>query len=364
MNKTETREFLQDLIRIPSDSRDTTAQRGIQETITAMLISREPLLTVTCQSEVKHPWTLIRSPQTSGNMLIFACHVDTVPIGDESDWTHPPFAAVIASGRIHGRGSVDMKGGIAVAAAALLTAAKLGRNVGLLLTSDEEVGSLGAQGAANSLVGHEVAAVIIPEATENKVILGHRGAMWLKLQSVGLAAHGSTPERGVNAAQKIFKSLERAIDELPLESDAKLGKESWNLGILESGTAPNIVPELAQATIDMRTVTDGSALRDWWVRQPEIDRVETLLEVPSLQTDVSAWIEALPADVASAPAPYFTDGSIISKTLPGIPVIIWGPGEPAQMHARDESMEIDSLDEAYDQFQQVVVSCAPQRPAP
>ncbi|MCY0906571.1 M20 family metallopeptidase [Arthrobacter sp. H14-L1] len=357
MNKTETREFLQDLIRIPSDSRDTTAQRGIQKTITAMLISREPLLAVTCQSEVKHPWTLIRSPQSSGNMLIFACHVDTVPIGDESDWTHPPFAAVIANGRIHGRGSVDMKGGIAVAAAALLTAAKLGRNVGLLLTSDEEVGSLGASGAATSLVGQEVGAVIIPEATENKVILGHRGAMWLRLRSVGLAAHGSTPERGVNAAQKIFKALERAIDELPLTSNAQLGKESWNLGILESGTAPNIVPELAHATIDMRTVTDGLALRDWWERQPEIDHVETLLELPPLRTEVSAWTDSLPAAVTSTPAPYFTDGSIISKSLPGVPVIIWGPGEPAQMHARDESLGIDSLDEAYDHFQHVVISC-------
>lgn len=354
MNKNETLEFLRDLIRIRSDSRDAAAQRDIQGSIAAMLTRRDSRITVSSQPDTEHPWTLIRSPETSGPMLVFACHVDTVPIGDESAWAHPPFGAVVAGGRIHGRGSVDMKGGIAVAAAALLTAAARGRNVGLLLTADEEVGSLGAPGAATSLLGTEVGAVIIPEATENKVVMGHRGALWLQLQSNGLAAHGSTPERGINAALKISRALERAIGELPLADDAQLGRESWNLGILQSGTAPNIVPELARATIDMRTVTDGSALRTWWDSQPEVDRVETLLELPPLRTGASPWIASLPAEAAPDPAPYFTDGSVIGAALPGVPVVIWGPGEPAQMHARDESLAIDSLDLAHDQFQEVV----------
>lgn len=350
MNKNETLEFLRDLIRTPSNSYDASAQRELQNLVATRLTALDGRLTVSQELGVEHPWTLVRSPHTTGSMLVFACHVDTVPTGDEAAWTHPPFGAVLSEGRVHGRGTVDMKGGLAAAAAAVLAAADEGCNVGLLLTADEEVGSLGAPGAAQALLDADVGAVIIPEATENKVVLGHRGALWLQLEALGLAAHGSTPERGINAALKISRALERAIDGLPLASDTQLGRESWNLGILRSGTAPNIVPELAQATIDMRTVTDGAALRQWWESQPEVDRVETLLELPPLRTGASAWIDSLPAELAPDPAAYFTDGSVIAATLPGIPVIIWGPGDPAQMHARNESLGIASLEQAYDQF--------------
>ena len=212
-----------------------------------------------------------------------------------------------------------MKGGIATAAAALLEASATGRNVGLLLTADEEVGSLGAPGAASSLAGIQVGAVIIPEATDNAVVLGHRGALWLQLVSVGLAAHGSTPERGINAALKIGRALARAGDELPVAHDPMLGSESWNLGILNSGTAANIVPERAEAVIDMRTVSDGSALRAWWESQPEIDEVGSLLSLPPLRTPGRIGSRHFPRPSPKNLRPTSRTGPPSPKYFPGRP---------------------------------------------
>ncbi|MFL4476475.1 M20 family metallopeptidase [Paeniglutamicibacter sp. MACA_103] len=354
MNKQETLVFLQEIIRFASESGDGKAQAALQELIARRLADEDSSLVITQDTSTELPWTLIRTSSKNGKMLLFACHVDTVPTGDVEAWTYPPFAGVLAEQRVHGRGSVDMKGGISVAAAGLLAASAANANVGLLLTADEEIGCLGAPGAATALRDIEVGATIIPEATNNMVVLGHRGALWLRLETVGLAAHGSTPELGINAALKIGQVMARASDGLPLAKDRFLGRETWNLGVLQSGTAPNIVPERAVATVDMRTVAEGSRLQEWWASQPEINAVSRVLSLPPLQTEQVGWVETLPAAISPHPAAYFTDGAVIARSLPGIPVVIWGPGEPKQMHARDESLDIASLELAYEQFHEVV----------
>jgi succinyl-diaminopimelate desuccinylase len=247
-----------------------------------------------------------------------------------------------------------MKGGIAAAASALARAGELNKHVGLLLTADEEVGSLGAADAATALAGLEIGAVIIPEATENRCVLGHRGALWLRIRSDGVAAHGSTPERGVNAALKLSAAVLRAGQELPLKQDSFLGQESWNLGTFNAGSAPNIVPDSAEAVIDMRVVGDGSELHEWWRDQPEVDQVETVLSLAPLKTSLPPALSFDGMEVDHRPAPYFTDGSVLANDLPGVPVVIWGPGSPAQMHALNEFLDLQSLFAATRLFQKTV----------
>lgn len=354
MNNEQTVEFLQELIQHRSDSGDHPAQRELQATIAGRLRAQVPGAAVLHSPPTHYPWTLITTGPGDGPMLLFACHVDTVPVGDPSRWAHPPFSGQISGDYIHGRGTTDMKGGIAAAASALALAGKLNKNAGLLLTADEEIGSLGAADAATGLTGLEIGAVIIPEATENRIVLGHRGALWLRIRTAGLAAHGSTPERGINAALMLSAAVLRAGRELPLSQDSFLGSETWNLGTMKAGSAPNIVPDSAEAVIDMRVVGDGGELHKWWKDQPEVSSVETVLALAPLRSGVPPALSSAGKEVDEAPAPYFTDGSRLAQVLPGVPVVICGPGAPAQMHALNEFLDLQSLFTAVKLFRETI----------
>lgn len=364
MNQTDRLDLLRELIAIDTTSGRTEAQRRLQAHVSTRLLQRDSRLDVSTSPAGKFPWTLIRT-RDEGPYLVFACHVDTVPVGNESDWANPPFSALSVDGSVYGRGTVDMKGGLVAAASALLDAVALRQPVALLLTSDEEIGALGAPDASESLSPLDVGAVIIPEATDNEIITGHRGALWLEASTSGRAAHGSTPERGDNAALKLLPVLERAQTQLPLRTDDRLGPETWNLGMLRSGTAPNIVPATATATIDMRTVNTGKDLLAWWQSQPELASTEIILRLPALRTDpTSPWLRTLTADLSGKPAPYFTDGSVLHESLPDVPIVVWGPGSPSQMHALNEHLPIHSLETATENFRSAVRAWQTQQESP
>jgi succinyl-diaminopimelate desuccinylase len=247
-----------------------------------------------------------------------------------------------------------MKAGL-VAAVAAVAAAGPGNPVALLLTSDEEIGSRGAAAAAAAVAGARIGAVVVPEATGNEVVLGHRGALWLAARAHGVAAHGSTPERGRNAVLELVSVLARAGAGLPLGSDPYLGGETWNPGIIAGGTVPNVVPDRAEVVIDQRTVTDGAALLAWWRAQPEVAEVEVLVDLPAVQTAAGdPWVATLPAGVRAEPATYFTDASVLRPVVGDAPIVVWGPGTPAVMHAVDEYVEVGELQQAAAAFGQVL----------
>jgi succinyl-diaminopimelate desuccinylase len=242
-----------------------------------------------------------------------------------------------------------------VAAAAALAAADPGTPVALLLTSDEETGSQGAAAAATSVAELPVGAVVVPEATGNQVVLGHRGALWLAVRTAGRAAHGSTPERGHNAVLDLVSVLGRAGGALPLRTDAFLGTETWNPGVVAGGTVPNVVPDRAEVVVDMRTVGDGGDLLRWWRDQPEVADVEVRVDLPPVGTPADdPWVASLPAAVRPTPATYFTDASVLVRVVGGAPVVVWGPGTPAVMHAVDEYVEVAEVEQAAAAFGDVI----------
>ncbi len=255
----------------------------------------------------------------------------------------------------------DMKAGVIAAAAAFRHAVESGVPAALLLTSDEEIGSLGAAAAMDSLSELRIGAAIVPEATGNRVVTGHRGALWLRIGANGKNAHGSTPHLGENAGLKLAAALLRAETGLPLQQNESLGKETWNLGLLQAGVAPNVVPDRAQATIDMRVISDGAHLREWWASQPEIADVTTRIQLAAVHTDTAdPWVQALPAPLLNEPAAYFTDASVVAGSLQPSPVVIWGPGTPAVMHADNEYVELSEIDECIGMYCSVVDSWAEQ----
>jgi len=348
-------DLLRELVRRPTVSGDAAAQRGVLGALTDVLTAAAPHLQVRTGTDRDQPWTLLTSPADPVRpRLLLACHVDTVPAADPGSWQRDPFGADLEAGRVWGRGGSDMKAGV-VAAVAALAGADPRTPVALLLTSDEEIGSRGAAAAAAAVEELAVGAVVIPEATGNRVVLGHRGALWLAVRAAGVAAHGSTPERGHNALLDLVAVLGRAGRELPLATEPFLGSETWNPGVLHAGTVPNVVPDRAEVVIDQRTVGDGAALLGWWREQSEVAGVEVLVDLPPVRTPVDdPWVATLPAPVEPAPATYFTDASVLTAVTGGAPLVVWGPGTPAAMHAVDEHVELAEVQQAAAAFAAVL----------
>lgn len=322
-----------------------------------------------CESG-QHPFAHVRidGQLSPAGRVLFACHLDVVPIGMEDMWAHDPWGTDgEKDGRYFGRGSCDMKGPIVSLCLALRSLASHGIGAEILFTSDEESGSAGAESQIDYLRGIErPAGIIVCEPTEGRIRLGHRGAYWIEVTATGKAAHGSTPELGVSAIYRLMDciALCREGQGPKLRSDPFLGKESWNLGVVRAGgESPNLVPDRATGIIDYRIVSDDvDDITDWWEGQEGISQVTRHLLLSPVSTDRSdPWLGKLSGPVDPEPCFCYTDASIITKALPGIPIVIWGPGESSEMHTIDESIGIPAICHMAERYAQSLVdACAPE----
>lgn len=218
-----------------------------------------------------------------GRRLIFSGHLDTYPAGDEALWTASPSGAEVRDGFLYGRGSCDMKGGIAASIMAMKLLAEHAMpfpgEIVLALAGDEEsMGELGTQALIDSVPECRGDAVIVPDVGSPNVLrIGEKGMIWLRLEAVGKAAHGAHTHRGVNAVDTLMaalaelKALEslrmdpkhpaaRAMDEAQHVSEPLGGvgeKETMsrvtvNVGRIGGGISPNLVPGSAWAELDIR----------------------------------------------------------------------------------------------------------------
>ena len=185
--------------------------------------------------------------------VVLSTHMDTVPphIPSREDATH-----------IHGRGACDAKGIIA----AQLTAAGLLRRegveeFGLLFTVDEEMSSLGARAAASHAWGRECEYLINGEPTENRLAVGSKGSLRLRLLTEGRAGHSAYPERGESAIEKMLDVLaDLRACEWP--RDEFFGETTCNIGTLNGGTRPNVIPAEAAAEMQIRLVTPSGTIKE------------------------------------------------------------------------------------------------------
>lgn len=145
--------------------------------------------------------------------LLFTGHLDTVAPGDLANWTHDPFVAALIDGKIYERGAADMKGGVAamVLALAALTRSpvELACDVIFLGTVGEEVDQAGARSFVDRGRMEGGGAVVVEEPTNGDLGPAHKGALYLRLSTYGRAAHGSTPEQGVNAINHMITLVDR-----------------------------------------------------------------------------------------------------------------------------------------------------------
>lgn len=295
--------------------------------------------------------------------LLVAGHLDVVPAAPEK-WTTPPFKADERDGRLYGRGTNDMLGGVTAVAAALVQAARhrdrLGGDILFAATAGEETDSCGTARFVRMYRSRfaEPVGVLIPEPTDSRILRAHRGILWLKIAAHGRTAHGSMPHLGVNAILKINAVLNRlAALTLPHMPHPLLGGCSMSVNRIAGGSGTNIVPEYCAIEIDIRTLPDQSPeavveqvkalLTEIAEDDPQFEaEVSVLRRVDALETsEDSPFVRAVcraVGDDQTAAAGFTTDGPYFA---PLGPVLIVGPGKPELCHKPDEYITTDALEQ-------------------
>jgi succinyl-diaminopimelate desuccinylase len=300
--------------------------------------------------------------ESTGSWLGFSGHLDTVPLGN-AQWVHDPFGGEIVHGLLYGRGSTDMKSGVAAFIAACVRSRDVirkCRGVRLLLTGGEETGCDGALALKSSFDAGlaDLGALIVGEPTQNFPYIGHKGALWMRGTANGVTAHGSMPEAGDNAIYKVARAVQAVSIYARAEHHALMGGATVNVGTIAGGSNVNSVPDRATFEVDVRTVPGMShaALRDDMAARigRDVD-LETFVDVPPLITDaLHPWVRRVfgccapynGEEIVPKVVPYFTDGSVLVPPDGSLPAVILGPGEPQMMHKTDEYCGVERLREA------------------
>src|SRR5277367_6167501 len=274
------------------------------------------------------------SPEQPNPVVVFSTHMDTVP---------PFIASSEDAARIYGRGSCDAKGIIAAQIAAAERLRKEGIYVGLLFLVGEERDSLGAQAAnefAASQPAHACKYMVNGEPTENRIALASKGTLRVEVTASGRMAHSAYPELGESAIDKLLAALTR-LRAMPLPSDPKVGPCTLNIGLIEGGRAPNVIPDYAHADLLYRLVGPSEYLRRQILTAAGNEVEVTFpLELPFLRLRT---VDGLPTMIAK----FTTD--IPKLTNWGEPLLI-GPGSIHVAHTEGEYIEKKQLHEAVDLY--------------
>ncbi len=303
--------------------------------------------------------------------LAFTGHTDTVPLGGQ-EWTVPPHDGLIKDGRLWGRGASDMKSGVAAfVVAAIKVAHRLEGTPGVVLyiTASEETGSEGAFVLARRGMRSEAGALVVAEPTDNRPFCGHKGALWLKATTRGVTAHGSMPDKGINAVYAAARAVSRleAFD-FNIARHAVMGAPTLNVGTFHGGLNVNSVPDRAEIGIDLRTLPGmrHTLLLDQLASYlgPEVT-LESRVDVESVWTaPEDPWMRGVfevcdavtgKASTVEA-APYFTDASALTPALGGVPTVILGPGPAHMAHQTNEWCECARIEEATVIYERLILS--------
>jgi succinyl-diaminopimelate desuccinylase len=305
--------------------------------------------------------------------LLFACHLDVVG-ASEANWKYPAFAAVESDGKIYGRGSADMKGGIAAATIAISEIAdsgtKLDGDIILFGAAGEETDSCGTKRFIRNFGGTpEFIGVVIPEPTDFEIITAHRGMLWLKVETYGKAAHSSAPQLGVNAIASMRSVLNELENyEIAFEPHELLGECSMSINTITGGETMNIVPDKCNIGIDIRTLPAQNRqdiIADFekifaTLKQnnPQFEaQVSIIREVEALETDfrcdfVRDFCSTVGISETKAVG-FTTDGPYFASL--DAPVVIFGPGKPQLAHKADEYIDISDVEKAVEYYKNIIL---------
>jgi acetylornithine deacetylase len=268
-------------------------------------------------------------PELPRPTVVFSTHMDTVP---------PFIPSSEDAVRVYGRGSCDAKGIIATQVAAAERLHQEGIHTGLLFVVGEERDSLGAKVANQKPPGCKF--LVNGEPTENRVAVASKGALRAEVIAEGRMAHSAYPELGESAIDKLLVALAR-LRAMKLPEADGIGPCTLNIGVIEGGRAPNVIPDKARAQLLYRLVGPSEQLKgDIVAAVGDLAQVEFVLEIPFVRLRT---LDGLLTMVAA----FTTDIPALSNW--GQPLLV-GPGSIHVAHTNGESVEKKQLHEAVDLY--------------
>ena len=306
-----------------------------------------------------------------GKTLMFNGHIDVMPADEVEEWTTPPFSPTIRDGKLYGRGTADMKGGLMAATMAvkLLQDAGIPFSGSVKITSvcDEEGGGNGSMQAIMS--GQRADGVVVCEGTSDELILAHMGFVFFRVKFAGKACHSGAKQNGVSAIEKSIKVIqalnEKEHDWLLHYKHPLLPAPNLNVGLIHGGTAGSTVAEECmfevcvhylpnqmshnQVVKEFQEVVERVAKSDAWLEEhlPEIQITqfgggfEMEEHSPFVDSFKRAYSEARGKAVKVVGSPAGCD-SRLWRNIAECPTIQFGPGNLAQCHAVDEWLDLEA----------------------
>lgn len=359
-------EFLRAMVRIPS----ITGDEASMGEFVAQALQNIGLQTENLEAEPGRPNILATwDSGKPGPTLLLNDHLDIIPPGPLEFWTHPPFAAEVANGRVYGRGTIDTKSGLTtlVMAATALRRTGLGfrGKLAFAFVCDEEVGGrLGIQ-HIHKCGRLKADMAIVAEPTTMQIEIATKGRMNISITTRGVATHGARPWLGHNAISDmavVVAELDKLYGSLKNRRHPLLGHPTLNVGVIAGGTVPNMVPNKCTIEVDRRLIPEETQKQVLDEFNALLERlratrnsfhatVEQLLWWPGyaveptdhvVQVACSAYEKVVGKKPVVAGKDAGTDASWIN-TLAGIPVVMFSPGDGMRAMNADENVNIDDL---------------------
>jgi len=310
--------------------------------------------------------------ESNKNPLLVLAHMDTVPAGE--GWKNDAFSGKIVEGKLYGRGSADMKSGLAVAMMAIKKIKNSGEKLqGDLIVAavvdEEAIDYLGAQSLVKNNIADKNTLIVCTEATGLNLCKVQKGTVWYKAETFGKNAHGGNPQYGADAihAMCIFlTNLKEHISKLPYDQE-HIGKSTITIGKMKGGLKVNIVPDYCMAELDLRIPAPLDTLQADIILKnimeqatslvigvtgkvtrfgPERDPIEAQDKSVIVQNLKSAYKEAIGEEIEVKGFAAYTDAGIIATMTKNNNCIIFGPGKLSNTHLVDEFVEIKEIEDA------------------
>ncbi|WP_144462096.1 M20 family metallopeptidase [Siminovitchia fortis] len=365
--------FLQEMIQI-----DSSNPPGNEDKVSKMLAERCESAGIPYKITQVEPGRSnfeIRLKGESDGKLIFCGHMDTVLPG-EQPWTYSPFSGEIVGDKLYGRGASDMKSGLAAMYLAVESLFKEGRKlpkeIVFLATAGEEVDSCGARTYLENETMENAEGLVIGEPTNEKVVIGHKGALWIEIVTIGKTAHGSMPDKGTNAVEWMHKVI-GMLDSLKKKwkiSAEPLGESSLAVTKINGGVQTNVIPDRCSMSVDIRSVPPQSHeqllteiknnLNELFSEEegsPDFS-VNLQLDRPAILTDESDKLIRLALDLKKQDSlygvSYYTDAAVLNPES-RIPTLIYGPGDESLAHQPNEYVDIQAYLRSIDFYKELAV---------
>ncbi|MBB6450060.1 succinyl-diaminopimelate desuccinylase [Geomicrobium halophilum] len=303
--------------------------------------------------------------------LVIIGHMDTVPV--EGTWSKDPFGGEIENGKLYGRGSCDMKSGLASAMVTLKEVSqkevKLKRDLFVIASIDEEGPYMkGSVALVEEGLIPENAHLIATEPTNLTLSTVHKGTIWYEINIQGKSAHGGNAHLGADAghaAAEVITRLKKQVNNLPYNHEI-FGRPAISVGIIQGGQKTNMVTGSVRIELDFRLVppmtkeeandivreavkqgcrevtgTSAEVKHYGWERPP----LESSPDTPLIQATEKGYMEVMGEDIKNSGFPAYTDVSMIGLKTGNRNLIVFGPGHLDQAHAIDEFVDIQQIEQ-------------------